>query len=136
MDKVAFNVTYECDVPVMTEDVVDTVVTAIEGGIGYWACLDNTGDEYKNAPEDECVSETVGRLLLEGKKIRFIDNEDDDEVWELDLGKLKNGFTLYAKEGYDAYGMVSSKGLNMSYMDAEAADIIFQLALFGEVVYG
>ena len=45
------------------EDIEDIVVTALEGGIGYWACLDNTGKEYEEAPEDEPVSITATKIL-------------------------------------------------------------------------
>ena len=46
------------------EDITDIVITALEGGIGYWACLDNTGEEFENAPKEEAVSETTARILL------------------------------------------------------------------------
>ena len=49
------------------EDIDDIICTALEGGIGYWACLDNSTEEFENAPKEETVSET-SRLLKEEKR--------------------------------------------------------------------
>lgn len=136
MEEHAFDIEYTVKVPVTKEDVTDIVVTAIEGGIGYWACLDNTGAEFASAPEDEAVSETTAKLLLGGKEVTFCDTEDEGEIWTLSLDKLKNGLRLFAEGGYDHYHAFTSTGIDMSYLDAEMADIVFQLALFEEVVYG
>lgn len=118
------------------EDVKDIVVTALEGGVGYWACLDNTGAEFSEAPGDEAVSETVGRLLLEGKTVWFCDAEDEGEVFSLTLEKLKKGIGLFVTEGYDIYGAFDGDKVDMFDIDADRADIIFQLAMLGDIVYG
>lgn len=110
------------------QDIIDLVITALEGGIGYWACLDNTGDEFKNAPREEAVSETTARLLLEGKEITFCDAEDENEVWHLDLQKLLKGIGIYSAETESAF--------DIDEIDAEVADCIFQYALFDKLVYG
>lgn len=109
------------------EDITDIVITAIEGGIGYWACLDNTGEEFENAPEDEAVSETVARILLNNGSVFFEDEEDPSARYELTLEKLLNGIEKYAQE---------RGGIDMDYLDAIMADMIVQYAIFCEVVYG
>lgn len=109
------------------EDISDIVITAIEGGIGYWACLDNTGEEFENAPKDEAVSETVARILLNNGSVTLIDEEDDYARYELTLEKLLNGIEKYAQE---------NGGIDMDYLDAIMADMIVQYAIFCEVVYG
>ena len=119
------------------DDITDIVVTALEGGIGYWACLDNSGPEYMDAPEDETVSETVARLLLNGEEVHFFDNEDDGTTYVITLDAIKEAIQQYIEEGYDAYsnafaGMVPE----IEQVDANVADIIFQLAIFKEVVFG
>lgn len=106
------------------EDITDIVVTALEGGIGYWACLDNTGEEFENAPEEEAVSETVARILLNNGSVFF---EDEEARYELTLEKLLNGIEKYANE---------NGGLDMDDLDADMADAIVQYAIFGEVIYG
>ena len=34
----------------------DIVFTALVGGIGWWACLDNTGPEWDDEPEEMATS--------------------------------------------------------------------------------
>lgn len=109
------------------EDITDIVVTALEGGIGYWACLDNTGEEFENAPEEEAVSETVARILLNNGSVFFEDEEDPSARYELTLEKLLNGIEKYANE---------NGGIDMDYLDADMADAIVQYAIFCEVIYG
>ena len=119
------------------EDITDLMITALEGGIGYWAVLDNTGEEYANAPEGEAVSETCARLLLKGEKVWFEDIEDG-ERWFLDMGKLKQGIELFLKHDYDIYRAFGYRRgrIDMANIDAERADIIIQLSLFGYVMFG
>ena len=112
------------------EDMKDIVVTALEGGIGYWACLDNTTSEFKGVPKDTPTAFWCWKLLKEGKPLRFIDAEDVDEgeTWWLTLQMLLNGIKLATEQGYwdgDVDGM-----------DANDADTVFQLAMFGDVIYG
>lgn len=122
-------------VAVTVEDIEDMMVTALEGGIGYWACLDNSGAEFSNAPDDETISETAARLLLEGKSITLID-EEEGERHELTLKKLLAGFKKWFRDGYDCYDVVTSDGLDMCNFDAECADGVIQTAIFGEIIYG
>lgn len=109
------------------EDITDIIITALEGGIGYWACLDNTGEEFENAPKEEAVSETTARILLNNGSVTFIDEEDEYARYELTLEKLLNGIEKYAQE---------NGGIDMDYLDAIMADVIVQYAIFCEVVYG
>lgn len=118
----------------ITEDMIqDLVTTAFCGGIGYWAVLDNSGEDFENAPNGECIDETVARLLMEGKTIKLIDVEDE-EIYLLTLKKLLRGFKEYVVGGYD-YDVVDGK-VDMCSIDADRADKIVQLGLFGEEVFG
>jgi len=133
-----FGLKVTLDVVLTDEDVQDLVTTALCGGIGYWAKLDNTGAEYDEAPADECIDETVARLLLEGRVVKLIDEEDGDVV-DLTLDDLLTGVKMYIENGADS-GLLEFDGgtvrLDMCYVDAEVADQIVQYGLFGEVVYG
>ena len=108
-------------------DLEDIIITALEGGIGYWACLDNTGSDFQNAPQEETTSETLARILFEGKSATFEDAEDPSEKWDMTLAKLRDGIRLYEEK----HGTI-----DMDMLDAEMADCIFQYGLFGELVYG
>ena len=118
------------------QDVEDLIVTAIEGGIGYWACLDNTTDSFLNAPDEEPVSITAARIMLTGGGITFIDEENDKQSWVLTLEKLKEGVRLFLEGEDNGADYIEDGCLDMSYIDADGADQIVQYALFGEIVYG
>ena len=60
--------------------------------------------------------------------VELIDVEDVDEVWELTLEKLVRGMQLAVEQNYWD-GDIDS-------LDGEAGDIIFQMALFDEIVFG
>ena len=139
MEKAKREVKVSMNVNVSDEDIEDIVVTAIEGGIGYWACLDNSGERWIDTPKDESYAETATKILLEGDGVTFLDDEDHDTSWVLTLEKLMKGIEMYLNSDR---GLGCLDGSNVSVVidtcqiDAEAADMIVQYALFGELIYG
>lgn len=121
------------------EDIEDIMVTALDGGIGYWACLDNTTSEFADQG-DEYVETHAAKILMRGGTLCFIDDEewrDGNEVrYELTMDKLLLGIRKYIEEynRYDAFGAHGE--IDLCELDAMEADLIIQLAVFGEVVYG
>lgn len=116
-------------VEITEEDIDDIMVGALEGGINYW-CNDAVvvGDEYLG----EYASEEISR----GGKLILVDCEDDAE-YSLDLEKFLNGVRLAIEGSYfTEYGWYSGGKIDCCQVDASVADVIIQLALFGEVVYG
>jgi hypothetical protein len=114
--------------------IVDLVITALEGGIGYWACLVNEGDHFDDFYENNngvSTTEFVANLLLSGKSVFFFDTDmesDEGEHWELNLPMLLKGIEMYIKE---------TKDINfIDNLDSLVADTIFQYAMFNEIVYG
>ena len=116
------------------KDIEDIVVTALEGGIGYWACLDNTGKEFENVPKDEPVAITAASVLLDGGTLTFFDNENGDEYY-LDLGMLMDGIKRFWMD-YDSNGIIKNGHIDTYNLDASDADVIFQYAMFDEIVFG
>lgn len=112
-------------------DINSVICTGLEGGIGYWAILDTNHEGFENAKRKEndvTLSDWATMLLLQGKTVRFFDNEDDSEVWELTLEKLLNGIKLNAeKRPHDS---------NIENGDVITSDCIIQYALFGEIQFG
>lgn len=90
------------NIKVTDGDVMDIMCSAIEGGIGYWACLDNTTKEFEDAPKDEPYSETCAKILLNGGGIWLMD--DDGEYW---LSLLRD------------YSMALSSGLKVAVINTE-----------------
>ena len=124
MDKYTIKITKEFT----DENMEDIVVTALEGGIGYWACLDNTGKEWNDQPDDTPISEYAWKILKGGGELLFLDEEDDDTQYFLCLPCFINGIKQAIQNGYwDG---------DMDSIDAEIADIIFQYAIFDDIVYG
>ena len=116
------------------EDIQDLVTTALCGGIGYWARLDNSTDDFENAPKDECIDETVARLLIEGKSVKLIDEEDGDVI-DWTLVDLFNGVKRYFASGRGA-DLINRNRIDMCNVDADVADMMVQLGLWNEVIYG
>ena len=111
--------------------MVDVISSAIYD-IGYWAVIDNDTDiwnETSNSLSDDHTFEDVFFTVLKnGHTIQLIDVEDVNEVWELTLDMLINGIKLTIEQNYwDG---------DFDNIDGEIGDIIFQMALFGEIVFG
>jgi hypothetical protein len=110
--------------------LIDVISSAVYD-IGYWACINNDtevwDDTSESMPEDSTFEDVFFEVLKRGHAIQLLDVEDDD-VWDLTLDKLINGIKLTIETGYwDG---------DFDNLDGEIGDIIFQMALFGDVVYG
>lgn len=111
------------------DDLECIVITALEGGIGYWACLDNDNGDFADQPDDMPTSEWCWKLLNQGGQLHFLDAEDlAGEEWYMDYADLFKGISKAIKNrDWDG---------DMDLMDAAVADCIFQYALCGSVIYG
>lgn len=113
---------------VTQEDVDDIMVGALEGGITYWCCK-------AEVVEDDYYGEYASEQISRGGSLRLYDNEDDEQ-YILTLDKFLKGLRLAIKEGYGNDWFSDDARLDCAMIDGEAADIIVQMALFGEVVFG
>ena len=112
-------------------DMID-IISSATYDISYWGGVDNDANEWWDArhemPKDSTFEDLMYHILKKGEKVIFFDVEDMDEVWYLTLDKLLNGIKLTIENGYWT-GRIDD-------IDGEVGDIIFQYALFGEIVYG
>lgn len=123
-----FEIKAEMKVTLTQENIDDIMVAALEGGINYWCGCAEVVGEYLG----EYGSEQISR----GGTLKLHDTESDD-VWELTLEKFLNGFKLWLENGDDECGAVSGDGeVDPANIDAGAADLIVQYALFGKLVFG
>lgn len=117
---------------ITSEECGDLAVTAAEGGIGYWAQMetyewrrwhgsDNPADALPVA--DDFVYYTIHALSED-------ESEFNGPAVDVTPALIKRGFGLYREQGrtLDTDGP--------SYLDADAADVIVQLGVYGKVVYG
>ena len=153
--EVAKEVRPQITIKITKEDVVDILSSAI-GGIGYWGEIVPNDRQYEetkrwlleNAEPDYddgeiCYEEVIAQILFDGKSVTVRDSEDDKESW-LSLSNLAQGIQTAFREGYySGYNWLVPDGdgfgewhLETSQIDSEVSDVIIQLAVFGQVVYG
>ena len=139
-------------IKITKEDVVDILSSAMDG-IGYWGRIVPNSEQYKEAkkwireneePDYEiCYEEVIAQMLFDGKSVTVQEIEDDKESW-LSLSNLSYGIRKAFQEGYysDYNWLVPDGGgsnkwhLEPDQIDAEVADVIIQLSVLGEIVYG
>lgn len=122
-----YDLEVKINVTLTDEDIDDIMCTALEGGISYWCCKAEVVGDYLGEYASDQISRG-GALLLH--------DAEEDEVYELTLEKLIKGFELWVAGGYDTYGAVCEGVVDTGEIDAEKADQICQLALFGEIIFG
>ena len=108
------------------EDIDDLITTMVE-------CNDMTASWCQRME----ASKQVSLAILNGENVKcFVDNSEEGlETVELifNLEGLRKAFQLAVED--PCYQEVVSRIVSQDY-DAIDADVILQLALFGEVVYG
>ena len=153
--EVAKEINPQVTIKITKEDVVDILSSAI-GGITYWGEIIPNDWQYEKAKKwlrenaepdyddgEICYEEIIAQILFDGKSITVRDIEDDKESW-LSLSNLSYGIQKAFQGGYYSdYNWLVPDGngsgewhLETSQIDAEVADVIFQLAVLGEIVYG
>lgn len=134
MDKKIFPVEVARTIAITEEDIGDIICTALSGGINYWACLDNTKEEFDNKPSDVGVDEWTTKILLDGGTVTFVDYDYEYyEEYQLTLEGLLYGIKLYVERGYDRLACFTGEEVDLCNFDAECADVVIQLAIFNDV---
>ena len=120
------------------EQIKDLLTTAIEGGIGYWACLGNddpnwisTRDKLKQTQEDVFYCDTAYELLVNDLPVILYDEQDDDKKLHLTWDKLIKACQTWEEDN----GKNLKEEIDNGNFDAYDADCIIQLAVFNDVVY-
>ena len=112
---------------VVTDQDIDDIMSAVlDGGITYWCCRAEVVGDYLG----EYASEQISR----GGTLQLHDSEADS-VYELTLDKFLNGVRLWI-ENERAFTLTDAGQLDTGDIDALAADMIIQYALFSDVIYG
>ncbi len=107
----------------------DLFVTAIEGGINYWATVGSLKSSKDGLwtvirlHEDDDIEDVNPDLTIDGATSNMF--RIDDWVMQMGLDRL-------AKSKYQHH-MVDVVNDNC---DAETADVIVQMAVFGDILYG
>ena len=113
-------------------DLLNIMTTGLEGGIGYWACLNNDTPEFDEFDKLKMLlSERVAEILWRGGSVELFDtdyNYNDADKWELTLEKVVKGIIKFME--------TDSKTFEIDDLDALDCDKIIQYGLFGELVFG
>ena len=125
-DLVVFHVPVTIDLKVTVQDIDDIMDAALDY-INYWCgavhVLD--GQSYLG----DYASEQIAR----GGELVF----EYQGGSSLSQNKFLNGLSRFYAEGFDEYNSLQPNGsIDTCNIDGPRADIIIQLALFNEVVYG
>jgi hypothetical protein len=124
--------------------IADVLITAFEGGIGYWAQIhsyqkppNGTPFPFKMSlvPSGENYMPSYAWLpLVKGGAVILTDDSGEEafEPVTLDLKAIKRGLDLM----HTVAGGFHLKNLLSENYDAETADVFVQLAVFGEVIFG
>lgn len=126
------------------ETTRNLLVSALEGGINYWGCLQeckfppNTTREDFEEGGSRAVTDTLGHVwhpayvlpTIKDGGIVICDKEDDNHH-TLTREKLLNGFDIMAQKYPKQFNDIVIEN-----DDAETADTLIQCALFGETIYG
>lgn len=130
------------------DQIVDVFVTAIEGGSNYWYYILDVPKEvtYMVKQEDMAFSEACGKHVLNGGELTIYDVEE--------VGDMEDVGNDYAQDKPEPLGTINMDSLLdainimkrdyperyesivMDEYDAEDADVFFQIATMGEIVYG
>lgn len=114
------------------EFLSDVITTAIEGGIGYWSVT------LQYQADGRAI---VGEVRGPGTQAT-ISPTDSEAVYvitpstiSVGLSQLRRG-TAAVNRDLLGHALVAETNLDAGDIDADVADMIVQVALFGEVVYG
>ena len=117
---------------VTRKDIFDILDVAFEGAIGYWADVHNHEEELgeNHLP------------FIDGTMFDIYDAEDwDDFLGVLDESTILKGIERAIEQGYlIEYKWFRMNGngieLDLCNVDAEVADVIVQLGMFDDIIYG
>jgi hypothetical protein len=112
------------------QDILDIISTGV-CDIGYWCGIHDSNEYYEardELPKGSTFEDILFRILQKGEHIVMYDIEDEFETWDLTLDKLLNGIKLTIENGF-WNGKIDD-------IDGEVGDLIFQYALFDQIVFG
>ncbi|MFE7463083.1 hypothetical protein ACFU6R_03125 [Streptomyces sp. NPDC057499] len=125
------------------ENVQDIIDTASEGGITYWA-IEPTAEEFAGLPGGKTYT------IVEGEDARWLGGDREvEEVHYVSRDQVRWAYArlldleqTYVNREYHGYIVQSwidrtdRDGIDTCMIDAGAADVLVQVAIFNEVRYG
>ena len=111
----------------------DMLIGAYEGGSNYWAELSEDALEIikKYRKSGRAPSEQMFDAIQAGESIPIEDSEEGGVIGYIDKASIKRAMTIMEVDYPVDYANIISEN-----DDCNTADIFFQLAVMGEVVFG
>lgn len=127
------------DYEVTREDIVD-ILSAIDCR-GWYCTIGYDREAYRIAKEEvgegSSFEEVLEQILQDGGVLQFVDSDNCGLRYDLKLKMLLGGIKdAIEKDYYPEYNWHGDGKLDTSCIDAEVADVILQLGLFSEVMFG
>lgn len=114
--------------------LIDVFVCALEGGSNNWYFIKNIPKEISEIKKSKnmAFSEAIGEYVLTGGQVEICDVEDEDEVLGyVNMDTILDAINLMKEKYPQNYTNIVNEE-----DDADDADIFFQLAVMGKVVFG
>lgn len=120
--------TFTVAIPVDGQTLADIIITAVEGGIGYWCPDYELGEIVTGREPGEVWNAYAARNLVEGGTMVFREQySDHSEEHTLTVAKLLTGL---------GRALADHRHFQLDNMDATDADVVIQYALLEEIRYG
>lgn len=130
-------VTHSVELP--EDDIENLICAAFEGGIGYWASVDDRSMIFYEQDQSKSLSDVISEIILGGGEVTLHSTENYGTEWTLGMRKLMNGIARFLGTA-DGVGCISDHNGKIVFdsydIDAEKADMIMQYALFDRLIYG
>jgi len=118
-------------VEIKDKDIIDAIVTALEGGSNHWYNLPDTSMVLK--VKGVSLSERIGLTVFDDHEaeipvndLELVDEEDEDaDLGVISYKNIQRGLDLFLVDHFFDPAM-----------DAEDADTFLQLVVMGEVEFG
>jgi hypothetical protein len=109
------------------QDIIDCLITALEGGSNYWYWLPDTSFKKHYEGTELSLSEKVTKSVLENNEVVPVqDLETREHLGDISQATIARGIQLFIENG----------GEFTPDMDAGEADTLFQYIVMGELVFG
>lgn len=118
----------------ISDEALDCIMEVAGMSIGYWASkatIDREAKTYTVWEQDPQDDEGTGKYVIPFAKIH-------ETFWKLASGEIQTGSMAseYIKNAVIDGAQEGRGDIDAGHIDGDAADVIIQLAAFGEEVYG
>lgn len=119
-------------IPVSSEFLNDVLITAIEGGVNYWAEI----EDYETLTCGDC------NLTIATAKLREHEAEDDAGWYTINDDTIVTGYRRMTHPEAIVNSQLRDevtaavKEDDAGQLDIEHADVLVQFAVFSQIVYG